>query len=65
MRDAGGADSAAAAAAVDERVDVIVLNNNQYGGELKRLSREEFLASGSLLADWIRRYGSTGKRRES
>ena len=34
--------------------DVIVLNNNQYSGALKRLSRDEFLRSGCVLAGLVR-----------
>ena len=39
----------------DDEVDVLVLTNNQYAGQLKTLSTAEFLASNCMLARLVQR----------
>ena len=48
--------SGAAASPAEElgQWDVLVLTNNMYAGQLKALGRDEFLASGCALAEWLK-----------
>jgi len=39
---------------ISSSVDVLVLTNNAYGGQLKALSREEFLHTRCVLSQWLK-----------
>ena len=42
---------------------LVVLTNNAYSAKVKRLGREDFLASGGDLARWVARALGDGRRR--